>query len=188
MLRQPRGADDRPAVRLWRHRDCMCPPLLCPSMLLVVLVSWPISPGFLWLQHRFTRTGVPGVFGPTVGNGLPLTEITVAEHLKSAGYRTAAMGALRLLILPALCFSLFFLFFCLFFVRLWARLDAWYAKWWCRGVGKWHLGQRPMFLPAARGFDYYLGIPFSDDMGEGRRTSCSNYTADQASVEHTEQR
>lgn len=39
-------------------------------------------------------------------------------------------------------------------------------------MGKWHLGQRPMFLPGARGFDEYLGIPYSDDMGAGRRTPC----------------
>ncbi|EDQ85419.1 uncharacterized protein MONBRDRAFT_11941 [Monosiga brevicollis MX1] len=35
-------------------------------------------------------------------------------------------------------------------------------------VGKWHLGQRSMYLPGARGFDRYLGIPYSDDMGEAR--------------------
>lgn len=29
-------------------------------------------------------------------------------------------------------------------------------------VGKWHLGQRASYLPAARGFDQYLGIPYSD--------------------------
>lgn len=29
-----------------------------------------------------------------------------------------------------------------------------------------------MFLPGARGFDSYLGIPFSDDMGEARRSPC----------------
>ena len=29
-----------------------------------------------------------------------------------------------------------------------------------------------MFLPAARGFDEYLGIPYSDDMGAGRVTPC----------------
>eukprot|EP00041_Stephanoeca_diplocostata_P008161 m.118189 g.118189 ORF g.118189 m.118189 type:complete len:592 (-) comp17199_c0_seq1:157-1932(-) len=40
-------------------------------------------------------------------------------------------------------------------------------------MGKWHLGQRAMFLPASRGFDYYLGIPYSDDMGEARATPCS---------------
>jgi len=39
-------------------------------------------------------------------------------------------------------------------------------------MGKWHLGQRSMFLPAARGFDEYLGIPYSDDMGAGRVTPC----------------
>ena len=32
-------------------------------------------------------------------------------------------------------------------------------------VGKWHLGQRDMYLPSSRGFDEYLGIPFSQDIG-----------------------
>ncbi len=32
-------------------------------------------------------------------------------------------------------------------------------------VGKWHLGDQPPFLPTRRGFDYYLGIPYSNDMG-----------------------
>lgn len=31
-------------------------------------------------------------------------------------------------------------------------------------VGKWHLGHRTPFLPANRGFDYYFGIPYSNDM------------------------
>ena len=39
-------------------------------------------------------------------------------------------------------------------------------------LGKWHLGQRKVYLPGSRGFDYYLGIPFSDDMGLGRETTC----------------
>jgi len=39
--------------------------------------------------------------------------------------------------------------------------------------GKWHLGQREMFLPGSRGFDRYLGIPYSDDMGEARATPCT---------------
>ncbi len=30
--------------------------------------------------------------------------------------------------------------------------------------GKWHLGDQPKFLPTRQGFDYYLGIPYSDDM------------------------
>ena len=31
-------------------------------------------------------------------------------------------------------------------------------------IGKWHLGDQPPFLPTRRGFDYYFGIPYSDDM------------------------
>jgi len=32
-------------------------------------------------------------------------------------------------------------------------------------VGKWHLGQRETYLPPQHGFDEYLGVPFSQDMG-----------------------
>ncbi|MBC8434831.1 MAG: sulfatase-like hydrolase/transferase [Verrucomicrobia bacterium] len=31
-------------------------------------------------------------------------------------------------------------------------------------IGKWHLGHRPGFLPIDQGFDYYYGIPYSNDM------------------------
>jgi uncharacterized sulfatase len=31
-------------------------------------------------------------------------------------------------------------------------------------VGKWHLGQRPEFLPMHQGFDSWFGLPFSHDM------------------------
>jgi arylsulfatase A len=31
-------------------------------------------------------------------------------------------------------------------------------------AGKWHLGSGPQWLPTARGFDSYLGIPYSADM------------------------
>jgi len=40
-------------------------------------------------------------------------------------------------------------------------------------IGKWHLGQRMPFLPGAKGFDEYLGIPFSADMGYGMLTPCA---------------
>jgi len=33
-------------------------------------------------------------------------------------------------------------------------------------IGKWHLGDQLPFLPTRQGFDYYLGIPYSDDMTE----------------------
>ncbi|MBI1374670.1 MAG: sulfatase-like hydrolase/transferase [Phycisphaera sp.] len=32
-------------------------------------------------------------------------------------------------------------------------------------IGKWHLGHHPEFLPTRQGFDSYLGIPYSNDMG-----------------------
>ncbi len=32
-------------------------------------------------------------------------------------------------------------------------------------IGKWHLGHHEPFLPTRQGFDYYYGIPYSNDMG-----------------------
>ncbi|KAH8048684.1 sulfuric ester hydrolase [Aureococcus anophagefferens] len=48
-------------------------------------------------------------------------------------------------------------------------------------LGKWHLGQREAYLPASRGFDSYLGIPFSDDMGAAL-SDCGNGTTIPATV------
>ncbi|MEM1443288.1 MAG: sulfatase, partial [Verrucomicrobiota bacterium] len=31
-------------------------------------------------------------------------------------------------------------------------------------IGKWHLGDQPDFLPTRHGFDYFFGVPYSDDM------------------------
>ena len=31
-------------------------------------------------------------------------------------------------------------------------------------IGKWHLGDQPVFLPTRQGFDSFLGLPYSDDM------------------------
>jgi arylsulfatase A-like enzyme len=36
-------------------------------------------------------------------------------------------------------------------------------------IGKWHLGSLPRFLPTRQGFDYYFGLPYSNDMGTGNR-------------------
>ncbi len=33
-------------------------------------------------------------------------------------------------------------------------------------VGKWHLGDQPKFLPTRQGFDWFFGVPYSDDMTE----------------------
>ena len=41
-------------------------------------------------------------------------------------------------------------------------------------IGKWHLGDQPEFLPRRRGFDYYLGLPYSNDMGPGEEGSKSS--------------
>jgi arylsulfatase A-like enzyme len=36
-------------------------------------------------------------------------------------------------------------------------------------IGKWHLGDQPEFLPTRHGFDSFFGIPYSEDMVEGKR-------------------
>ena len=33
-------------------------------------------------------------------------------------------------------------------------------------IGKWHLGDQPEFLPTKHGFDHYVGLPYSNDMGK----------------------
>ena len=42
-------------------------------------------------------------------------------------------------------------------------------------VGKWHLGDQPTFLPTRQGFDYYFGIPYSNDMGHDSRPKPYRY-------------
>jgi len=41
-------------------------------------------------------------------------------------------------------------------------------------VGKWPLGAQPPMLPTRQGFDYYLGIPYSNDMGTAEDGSKSS--------------
>ena len=42
-------------------------------------------------------------------------------------------------------------------------------------IGKWHLGDQPEFLPTRQGFDYYFGIPYSNDMGHDSRPKPFRY-------------
>jgi arylsulfatase A len=35
-------------------------------------------------------------------------------------------------------------------------------------AGKWHLGDKEMFLPRQHGFDTYFGLPYSNDMSRGK--------------------
>jgi arylsulfatase A len=41
-------------------------------------------------------------------------------------------------------------------------------------IGKWHLGDQPGMLPTDQGFDYYYGIPYSNDMGTAEDGAKSN--------------
>ena len=69
------------------------------------------------------RTGVTNNFRQGSLGGLPLSELTLPEHLRDqAMYRTAM-------------------------------------------AGKWHLGTHPPYHPTYRGFQRYLGVPYSVDMG-----------------------
>ena len=66
-------------------------------------------------------SNVNRVLFPNSANGLPHSELTLAEQLKSVGYATGM-------------------------------------------VGKWHLGHKKEYRPTTQGFDYYFGIPYSNDM------------------------
>ena len=46
-------------------------------------------------------------------------------------------------------------------------------------IGKWHLGDQPPFLPIRQGFDFFYGIPYSDDMTQDvARRLGAKYNAD----------
>lgn len=42
-------------------------------------------------------------------------------------------------------------------------------------IGKWHLGHKEEYLPANHGFDYYFGIPYSNDMDRDHPLEWSAY-------------
>lgn len=84
-----------------------------PSRAALLTGRLPIRNGLCSDQRR--------VLFPNSAGGIPDSEITLAEALKTAGYATAC-------------------------------------------IGKWHLGHLPPYLPTRHGFDYYYGIPYSNDM------------------------
>lgn len=74
--------------------------------------------------HMLKHLGVMDIREEYVGRGIDAAEITLAEALKTAGYRTGMLG-------------------------------------------KWHLGDYssdPKYNPIRHGFDYYFGVPYSNDM------------------------
>ncbi len=86
-----------------------------PSRAALLTGRLPVRSGMASNKHR--------VLFPDSKNGLPASEITLAEQLKKVGYHTAA-------------------------------------------IGKWHLGHKEQYLPTNNGFDYYFGIPYSNDMDQ----------------------
>ncbi|MEO9891398.1 sulfatase [Aurantibacter sp.] len=95
-----------------------------PSRAAILTGRLPIRSGMTSKKQR--------VLFPDSKNGLPASEITLAEQLKSVGYKTAA-------------------------------------------IGKWHLGHKKQYLPTNNGFDYYFGIPYSNDMDLLQGDEFKNY-------------
>ena len=44
-------------------------------------------------------------------------------------------------------------------------------------IGKWHLGDQPQLLPTRQGFEYFFGLPYSNDMGPAEDGVKSNLGA-----------
>ena len=53
-------------------------------------------------------------------------------------------------------------------------------------IGKWHLGHLPEFLPRQQGFDYYYGIPYSNDMDSNNWNEYQKQSADPDYFSETE--
>jgi len=105
---------DRMAVEGQKWTNFYAAASVCtPSRAALLTGRLPIRSGMTSNKSR--------VLFPNSVNGLPASEITLAEQLKQAGYATAA-------------------------------------------IGKWHLGHKEQYLPTNNGFDYYFGIPYSNDM------------------------
>ncbi|MDN5211748.1 sulfatase [Fulvivirgaceae bacterium BMA12] len=102
-----------------------------PSRAALLTGRLPIRSGMCSDKHR--------VLFPDSHHGLPASEITLAEQLKSGGYKTAC-------------------------------------------IGKWHLGHHQEYLPTNHGFDYYFGIPYSNDMDFIAKNKNGDYWKNEAAI------
>ncbi len=108
---------DRMAAEGMRFTDFYSAAEVCtPSRAALLTGRYPIRSGMCHDRYRVLRRESSG--------GLPESEITLAQALKTGGYATAC-------------------------------------------IGKWHLGNYmnvPAHHPRRHGFDYYFGLPHSNDM------------------------
>ncbi|MDA0835825.1 MAG: sulfatase [Planctomycetota bacterium] len=51
-------------------------------------------------------------------------------------------------------------------------------------IGKWHLGDQPLFLPTRQGFDSFFGIPYSDDMTDDVGRNLGDKSREKLDGEH----
>lgn len=61
-----------------------------------------------------------------------------------------------------------------------------YAGYQTACIGKWHLGHKEPYLPTNHGFDYYFGIPYSNDMDRNHPLTWTNYWQQPDSLVKTE--
>jgi len=86
-------------------------------------------------------------------DGLPTNETTLAEHLRQAGFATMCIGKCAPPTHP----------------QPPTHPDP-HERWSCLG----HLGHRHQFLPTNRGFDHFLGLPFSAGTGSTDHARCGS--------------
>ena len=106
---------DRLAAEGQRWTDFYVPSPVCsPSRGALLTGKQPVRTGLYGTKY-------PVMFPGDDYHGMPASELTLAEGLKSVGYATGIFG-------------------------------------------KWHLGDAPAFMPTRHGFDYWYGVPYSNDM------------------------
>jgi len=105
--------------------------MLFTEFCVVSSVCTPSRAGLLTGKYPVRYGLAKGVLKPYSTYGLPEKEVTIADYLKTKGYKTAC-------------------------------------------IGKWHLGIVNGSLPNDQGFDYFYGIPFSNDMSRREQILMGN--------------